>query len=146
MNRGDWVRRYLTEQQNLRNLGIEQRLITNIMRVIARQPQTPFITQTYCRLTALNGQKIQQMVRSHRRMFIARLLIVGYRDNNNPNSPDNNLTWGDNTNNLNNNTNNSSNNNFNFNIIITLSLLLLGVLVITSFVILALYQVEYLYV
>lgn len=144
MNRGDWVRRYLTEQANLRNLGIEQRLIIKFMRVIARQPQTPFITQTYCRLTALNGQKIQEMVRSNRRMYIVRLLIEGYRDNN-PNSPDNNLSWGDDTNNLNNNTNNSSNNNFNFNIIITLSLLLLGVLVITSFVILALYQVEYLY-
>jgi len=145
MNRGDWVRKYFTEQANLRKLGIEQRLIIKFRRVIARQPQTPFITQTYCRLTALNGQKIQEMVRYNRRMYIARLLIEGYRDNNNPNSPDNNLSWGDDTNNLNNNTNNSSNNNFNFNIIITLSLLLLGVLVITSFVILALYQVEYLY-
>lgn len=145
MNRGDWVRMYFTEQANLRNLGIEQRLIANIMNVLTRQPQTPFITQTYCRLTALNGQKIQQMVRCNRRIYIARLLIEGYRDNNNPSNPNNNLSWGDDTNNSNNNTNNSSNNNFNINIIITLSLLLLGILVITSFVILALYQVEYIY-
>lgn len=141
MSRTELITSYFIEHNRFRQLGIEQRLIANMINTLARQPQTPFITQTHCRLAALNGAKIQDIYRSRSRIFILGLRIDGYRDNN-PSNPNNNLSWYANV--RNNNANNSNNSNFNIdNIVITLSLLLLGVLVITSFVFLALLQVGY---
>jgi hypothetical protein len=93
-----------------------------------------------------------------------KLRIDGYRDNNNPNSPDNNLGWsynnrdssnnnrnssnnnGDSSNNnrnsSNNNRNSFNNNNFNIHNRIVPLFLLFGVLVITGFIFLA-FQIGY---
>lgn len=143
------TRRYFMEQNRLHQLCVEQRLIANAMNTLARVSQTeptPIVTQTYWRLAGLNGQKVMDIRRSQHRVYMLCLILWGYRNNNNPNNPENNQYWNSNAantnnntsnsnaNNTSNNTNSSTNNNFNVNNIIITLCLLFGVLVISSFI------------
>jgi hypothetical protein len=92
MSRSELISMYFLEGQKFNRLRAEQTFIANTANVLAREQRiTPFLSQTHQRLAGLNGRIIQDIERSNRRIFMLKLRIDGYRDNNNPNSPDNNL-------------------------------------------------------